>query len=599
MKKGLYTLILVSMLVGCTTKEIQIVTTPANSTVTVTGSPQPEVTRAGDGTIVKIAPSSNPYRIRAEARNFESVVRNVEASEVRTGDKIQIDLPRLKDTRSFVAMTSPKGATVEVDGQVAGVTPVQVQVNFSRNSSRDEWSTGILRYKLDGWEEAESKVTINTPMNLPETQLKRLVHPIPFSLEAQTAKGETLQALVKVNGEAAGTTPLIKTLLFERKSSDQSWPEFTVEIGIPDQYKTRAIKIGYDSKREQTVELDPVSELAVQRAFPIVSMTANGARLQWDESVLPGSVETGENLSTVRDLRALTDFDRRNPKKPCVNSFVVTPDSQQLIYGVTLTSAEGRYSNLWQSSAQMLSTGRRQITEGPYLDTDPDMGASSEAVTVVFQSNRGFRDSIDISSIRIVDNRVLGGIRQLTREQRFNYSPVYTNEAWELFFVSLEERFPLAKPQISFMGLDGALPTYLSENGEELALSPGGDRVFFNRIEPSTGHQQIYSIPKEGRPLTQVITRSAFMSANCFSPNVSPNGKSLLFVSDIDRDEQDRKNNNIYLLNLETGDISPVTQNFSDDIDPVWSPTEPNVLFFISNRGGCYNIWRMELSRLE
>ncbi len=38
-----------------------------------------------------------------------------------------------------------------------------------------------------------------------------------------------------------------------------------------------------------------------------------------------------------------------------------------------------------------------------------------------------------------------------------------------------------------------------------------------------------------------------------------------------------------------------LTQNGSDDIMPAWSPSEEGVIFFLSNRGGAYNIWRMKL----
>ncbi len=39
-----------------------------------------------------------------------------------------------------------------------------------------------------------------------------------------------------------------------------------------------------------------------------------------------------------------------------------------------------------------------------------------------------------------------------------------------------------------------------------------------------------------------------------------------------------------------------LTQNGSDDIMPAWSPSEEGVVYFLSNRGGAYNIWRFKLS---
>ena len=38
-----------------------------------------------------------------------------------------------------------------------------------------------------------------------------------------------------------------------------------------------------------------------------------------------------------------------------------------------------------------------------------------------------------------------------------------------------------------------------------------------------------------------------------------------------------------------------VIGNGSDDILPAWSPTDPNIVYFLSNRGGAYNLWRLRL----
>ena len=71
----------------------------------------------------------------------------------------------------------------------------------------------------------------------------------------------------------------------------------------------------------------------------------------------------------------------------------------------------------------------------------------------------------------------------------------------------------------------------------------------------------------------------------------------MLFVSDYVRDEKDRPNNNIFIFNFDTGNVQVVTDNGSDDIRPAWSPTEPNVIYYMSNREGAYNIWRLVLAQ--
>ena len=59
----------------------------------------------------------------------------------------------------------------------------------------------------------------------------------------------------------------------------------------------------------------------------------------------------------------------------------------------------------------------------------------------------------------------------------------------------------------------------------------------------------------------------------------SPDGSRILFVSDRDKDDSGRANNNIYVMNADGSQIQQLTANGSDDILPAWSPTDPNVIF--------------------
>jgi TolB protein len=116
------------------------------------------------------------------------------------------------------------------------------------------------------------------------------------------------------------------------------------------------------------------------------------------------------------------------------------------------------------------------------------------------------------------------------------------------------------------------------------------------KVDDDTKKKQIYSITAEGKLETALVNQEDFRRNNSFNPAVSPDGARVLFVSDQGVDDQGRHHNDIYLINADGTNLQRLTQNASDDIMPAWSPAEEGVVFFLSNRGGAYNVWRLKLS---
>ncbi|MBT5427089.1 MAG: hypothetical protein HOK84_12890, partial [Bacteroidetes bacterium] len=82
---------------------------------------------------------------------------------------------------------------------------------------------------------------------------------------------------------------------------------------------------------------------------------------------------------------------------------------------------------------------------------------------------------------------------------------------------------------------------------------------------------------------------------NCFQPRWSPDGKYIVYVSDQGRDNQGVRNNDIWIMDLEGGQKTQLTTNGSWDDFPVWN-FKDNFIYFRSNRGGNWNIWRFSPS---
>jgi Tol biopolymer transport system component len=87
------------------------------------------------------------------------------------------------------------------------------------------------------------------------------------------------------------------------------------------------------------------------------------------------------------------------------------------------------------------------------------------------------------------------------------------------------------------------------------------------------------------------LTQITFHKTNDFEPNISPDGKKMLFVSNRDGDY------NIYLKkNIYSKSIIKKTSHSANDINPCFSP-EGSKFAFSSNRNGNYDIFVMNVEK--
>jgi hypothetical protein len=73
--------------------------------------------------------------------------------------------------------------------------------------------------------------------------------------------------------------------------------------------------------------------------------------------------------------------------------------------------------------------------------------------------------------------------------------------------------------------------------------------------------------------------------------------RQILFTSDCEKSAKGRPQNDLFVMNADGSGVRRLTANESDDILPAWSPLpgEPDVVYFLSNRGGAYNVWRLRV----
>lgn len=497
--------------------------------------------------------------------------------------------------------STPPGAAVTIDDQLVGTTPLSgVRVVYTRDDKNQPWQSKTLVFSKTDYQsetfalDAETTSVPTVPMSLLKDQHVYLV-------SATTAEGAALSAEVSVNGTVVGQTPLKLPITFQRPNKATAWPTFKLSVVVPAKYKAESRVLDYTSVANQPFKLQPITEITTTLTYPTLIMTPTGISFKAAQINAIANLNPRETAEIVGNLKPVTNFVRSDLKEgaatraDCINSFCVTPDGQHVIFSLTEHDEKGDfYSNLYIKQTDDVASGVARLTQGTwYWDTVPDI-ANDGSNYLVFASNRSDRSKPDIFRVNLIDNRLSGGISRLTSDSRFNFAPTYGDSNRQLFYISVEPNFPLADYQLSSIRFDGSLPTQLPISALEIN-NTFADKVFFVKMDPDTNKKQIYSITADGKLETALINQDDFRRSNCFNPAVSSDGNRVLFVSDQGVDEHGRHNNDIYMINSDGTNLQRLTQNSSDDIMPAWSPSEQGVIFFLSNRGGAYNIWRMKL----
>lgn len=544
---------------------------------------------------IDVARRTEPYQLEISAPGYST--ERFEYNYNTNRDRyFRIVLAKLTERKVFSLSSEPAGASVSVGGRSVGVTPLDVELEFTRNGKDAPWSSQSVSFAKDNHETRQALLRFETNGKVPAMVLPLIKDRKRFTVKTTSGGRPLPGADLIVDGKSAGKTPLQITLEFSRSSGSAPWSVAEGELGIAEEFLPETFKLNRAGPSQITIDLEPVTEVLVTKNFPVTAFTVRGPQLDLDKGQTLGMLDSRDLSTPYSDLRKVTNFSRDSKITSSVNSFALTPDGQNLIYAVTMVNEDSsNYSNLFMKAANDQSFSFLQITRGnQYFDTNPATGIDPSSNLVVFQSNRlGRRSSWDISAIRIQDGRVVGGILQLTHEPRFNFRPSIVSENRPAYFIGYDD-FPSAEPYISSIRLDGSSYTVLGEVAEEVVYTQSG-KLFLVRTTSDTSFKQIYSVSTEGLVFSTVINDFEFSQADCFNPAISPDEGKMIFVSNYARDEKDRQNNNLFVMDFESGRIQQLTDNGSDDISPLWSPTDPNVVFFLSNREGIYNIWRMEL----
>jgi Tol biopolymer transport system component len=115
--------------------------------------------------------------------------------------------------------------------------------------------------------------------------------------------------------------------------------------------------------------------------------------------------------------------------------------------------------------------------------------------------------------------------------------------------------------------------------------APDGSQFAFESNRPDSLHRDILIFAMATSAVTQVTFDSGSFN---LQPAWSPTGTRIAFASDRDNAGLD-----IYLMDVDGGNVKRLTSDSADSAQPTWSPTGDR-LAFVSDRGGNVDIYVMD-----
>jgi Tol biopolymer transport system component len=262
-------------------------------------------------------------------------------------------------------------------------------------------------------------------------------------------------------------------------------------------------------------------------------------------------------------------------------SLAASPTADVLVY----TRAERRPDGSWDAKLYRQPThggAAARLTSSDASEFTPAFTYDGDAI--IFSSDNA-SENPTLWRIK-VDNGGGTLITNLTRADSLDFAP--TAGQGMIVYTSLPPR--ATESQIWVSRLDGTQAGFLI-NGKSPQLSPDDKHILFLRHGRS-GKFQLWVMDPNGSNLTQLTQNQKFDIAD---PRWSPDGQWIAYSSAEGKDSDGNANADIWVI---AADGSPrrvqLTQNGSFDGSPAWD-RNGKTIYFRSNRGGSWNIWRMDL----
>lgn len=604
---------------GCAvTRSVIISATPPDATIRIDG-----VVRGTGGVHEDLRfGGGRAYTVMVSRPGFNDALISLDSAP--SGGRLDVNLtPRTKHVRLLVL---PYPALVKIDGQPIAneeITQAATELVFAVDS-KDEWIPHVATAERPGFRRAEQLIRFTDP-DAPYTLV------LTPEQKDVTIHSDPEGADVMVDGAAMGRTPLtLRNFVIGTDPLTHEWIGRKVHVTKPGYEPADTViswdegKADYRLKLAASIAATPAPPAAPTPPPTTTATTAPAARppatvAATHPATTPAAVATTrdlpllrvkwtheagnwrakiERVATVAPLQT-SEAGAKNlsrvvaaPARGIINSVATSPDGSFLTYDILWETAD--HAAAGQIVAHPLEPGRSQIwlTDNNSLNLMPSFAPDGNRV--LFSSSAGgkglaiYQHALDAPDAKRV-------------------SPAGpAMDLWPSLDSSPQPRLYVESPatdggpsHLAVIDAHGTR-TDLKQQGNQPRVSPTADAVLFTRADPKTGKRDLFLL-KEGTEEPLNLTHSP--DADDFDPAWSKDGMQIAFASDRPLPQSQGaatapqpRRPHVWMIDLTSPDRKPrpLTSSPAWDDNPAWND-DASAIYFRSNRGGEWGIWKMDV----
>lgn len=346
----------------------------------------------------------------------------------------------------------------------------------------------------------------------------------------------------------------------------------------------------------QVLEADPANELAwIWLASCVTTLEDRKACLERVLEINPDNIRAQQALAAISggETKSSPAPRPKQQSKPKPEKKVDTDPSEQ--------RGDNPWLGILAIFGALIVAGLILLTQLPNLLTPPPTATNTPPPPVVIQQPTAFIENTPIPQLPTLPPPTDDGTNRAPRTlpPTFTPTPTATPTATRTptvtpYPVSNFTAYSLilandaSLPALYQSAGDGTGLTLVGDNFRDIAIDPSGQFMAFVRDVPTNvdgqtqPRPQLHIAPINNLAQARAITN--FTGTILASPSWSPDAKELVFVSNIDGDED------IWYTTVDGTGQYALTDNTYADIDPAWSPiANSRVIVFASDRDSVGN----------